>query len=60
MLTIEDVRARVPVSRRTIYTLIERAAFPKPVKVPGRGNRVFFDPAAVDTWATRHGYGVQG
>lgn len=50
MLTIDDVRERVPVSRRTIYALIERASFPKPRKVPGKGNRVFFEPAQVDAW----------
>jgi len=56
---MDDVRRRVPVSRRTIYALIERAGFPKPRKVPGRGPRVFFDPQAVDAWAKRHGYEAQ-
>lgn len=56
LLTMADVRRRVPVSRPTIYALIRGADFPKPTKVPGRGNKLFFEPAAVESWAKTHGY----
>lgn len=60
MLTIDDVRARLPVSRRTIYALIAREGFPKPRKVPGKGNRVFFDPQAVAEWERAHPHSCAG
>lgn len=57
MLTIDDVRARVPVSRRTLYALMDRAGFPKGQRLPGKGNKVFFEPKAVDAWAEANGWG---
>lgn len=54
MLTVEDVRARVPVSRRTLYDWIKAGTFPKPIKVPGKGPRVYFEPQAVDQWLAAH------
>lgn len=59
MLTIDDVRERVPVSRRTIYALIKREGFPPGRKVPGRGNRVFFEPNAVAAWVQANGWGAR-
>ena len=50
VLTIDDVRQRVPVSRRTIYAWIGEGSFPKPHKIKGKGNRVFFEPQAVGEW----------
>lgn len=59
LLTIEQVRERVPVSRPTIYALIRRAGFPKGAKQPGQGPRAWWDGAAVDRWASANGYGVK-
>lgn len=30
--------------------MMERGAFPRPVKIPGKGNKVFFEPEPVDGW----------
>lgn len=37
----------VPVSRMTIYRLIKKKEFPKPVKV---GNRNLWKSTTIDTW----------
>jgi predicted DNA-binding transcriptional regulator AlpA len=56
LLTIGEVRERVPVSRPTIYALIKRAAFPKPRKLPGKGNVSWWEREAVEAWARANGY----
>lgn len=50
MLTVEEVRTRLGISRRGLYGMMERGAFPRPVKIPGKGNKVFFEPEPVDGW----------
>lgn len=59
LIDITDVRERVPVSRRTLYALMSRAGFPRPCRIPGRGPRVWWEPAAVDAWAKANGYGAK-
>lgn len=44
----------MPVSRRTLYDWIKAGTFPKPIKVPGKGPRVYFEPQAVDQWLAAH------
>lgn len=50
MLTVDDVRERLGVSRRGLYGLMAKGKFPRGEKVPGKGNRVFFEPTPVDEW----------
>lgn len=50
LLTIEEVRERVPVSRPTIYALMKRAGFPRPTKVPGKGPRAYWNADELATW----------
>lgn len=57
LLTVKQVRERVPVSRPTLYALIARAGFPKPQKIPGKGNRSWWDAQAVERWRQANGYG---
>jgi len=59
LLTIEQVRARVPVARPTIYALIRRADFPKGAKQPGKGPRAWWSAAEVEAWALANGYEVK-
>lgn len=47
LLPISDVLSLVPVSRATLYNLMNRNDFPKPVKV---ANRVFWDLAEINAW----------
>ena len=46
-LRIADVLERVPVSRPTIYRLIERREFPRPVKI---GSTSLWPEHEVDQW----------
>ncbi len=42
MLTVEEVAADLQISQKTIYRLVDRGEFPKPVKIGGK-NRVLRD-----------------
>lgn len=48
LLSLSEVRQRVPFSRSTIYAKIGKSEFPAPVKISE--NRVAWDSAAIDTW----------
>ena len=47
LIPIIDVLSLVPVSRATLYRVMERSDFPRPVRV---GSRVFWDSAEVEAW----------
>lgn len=48
LLSLSEVRQRVPFSRSTIYAKIGKAEFPAPIKISE--NRVAWDCAAIDAW----------
>lgn len=50
LLSMAQVRERIPVSRPTIYALIEARSFPRPVKIAGKGNRSFWAVSDVEAW----------
>ncbi len=47
-LKIEDVAARVGLSRRTVYSLISDGSFPRPVQLSVR--RVAWRVVEIDAW----------
>lgn len=47
MLRVKDVLARFPISRPTLYRLIEKCAFPAPVRV---GVRPAWPEDAIEAW----------
>ena len=48
LLSLQEVRQRVPFSRSTIYAKIPSGEFPAPVQISQ--NRVAWDSAAIDAW----------
>ena len=48
LLSLQEVRQRVPFSRSTIYAKIPAGEFPAPVRISE--NRVAWDSAAIDAW----------
>lgn len=53
LLDMARVRELVPVSRRTIYALIDTGGFPKGRKIRGKGNKRFWPEAEVRAWIER-------
>jgi prophage regulatory protein len=47
LIPVTDVLALVPVARSTLYLLMQRSDFPKPVRV---GGRVFWDSSEISAW----------
>lgn len=47
LLSMEEVRARVPVTRAALYAFINRGEFPKPLHV---GRRIFWDARDIDAY----------
>jgi predicted DNA-binding transcriptional regulator AlpA len=47
LIPLIDVLSLVPVSRATLYRVMERSDFPKPVRV---GSRVFWDDKEINAW----------
>ncbi len=47
LIPLIDVLSLVPVSRATLYRVMERGDFPKPVRV---GTRVFWDDQEINAW----------
>jgi predicted DNA-binding transcriptional regulator AlpA len=47
LIPITDVLSLVPVSRATLYRVMERSDFPKPVRI---GSRVFWDDKEINAW----------
>jgi predicted DNA-binding transcriptional regulator AlpA len=47
LIPLIDVLSLVPVSRATLYRVMERGDFPKPVRV---GTRVFWDDEEINAW----------
>lgn len=56
LLDMARVRELVPVSRRTIYALIETDGFPPGRKIRGRGNRRLWPEAEVRAWIERQSW----
>jgi predicted DNA-binding transcriptional regulator AlpA len=47
LIPVSDVLSLVPVARSTLYLLMQRDDFPKPVRV---GGRVFWEDKEVNAW----------
>lgn len=47
LIPLDDVLSLVPVSRPTLYRLMQGKDFPKPIKV---GTRVFWEDKEVHAW----------
>ncbi len=47
LIPVSDVLSLVPVARSTLYLLMQRSDFPKPVRV---GGRVFWDDKEINAW----------
>lgn len=47
-LRIDEVSARVGLSRSTIYRLVEKGLFPKPVRIGPKSVR--WQETSIDTW----------
>lgn len=50
LITLADVQSLVPVPRSTLYALMQRGDFPKPIKV---GKRVLWDIKEIEAWRDR-------
>lgn len=50
LIPLDDVLSLVPVPRSTLYLLMSRGDFPKPIKV---GKRVLWDVREIETWRDR-------
>lgn len=47
LIPLADVQSLVPVPRSTLYLLMQRGDFPKPIKV---GKRVLWDLREIEAW----------
>lgn len=50
LLTMAQVRERVPLSRATIYALMKAGVFPRGRKVRGLGNKRFWREAEIESF----------
>jgi len=47
LIPLIDVLSLIPVSRATLYRVMERSDFPKPIRV---GSRVFWESVEIEAW----------
>jgi predicted DNA-binding transcriptional regulator AlpA len=47
LIPVSDVLSLVPVARSTLYLLMQRSDFPKPLRV---GGRVFWEDKEINAW----------